>query len=60
MHAHVEEPLPELDAYLPAGSPCPLPLRQVILRALTKDPLARYPNGNALLYALRDARRRMG
>lgn len=59
MHAHVEEELPDLDASLPASNPCPLPLRQVILRALSKTPETRYPDGNALLFALRDARRRI-
>jgi len=59
MHCHVEHPLPDLDECLPQGNTCPTPLKQLILRCLTKNPDDRFPNGNALLYALRDARRRI-
>ncbi|NPC98802.1 serine/threonine protein kinase [Nocardioides sp. zg-DK7169] len=46
--AHLREPVPELPGSVPPA------LARVVRRALEKDPVARFPDGNAFAAALRD------
>jgi serine/threonine protein kinase len=52
MFKHLNEPAPALSTYNPA---VPRAIEQVVLRALAKDPGARYPSAKALMQAYQQA-----
>jgi serine/threonine protein kinase len=52
MFKHLNEPAPALSTYNPA---VPRAIEQVVLRALAKDPGARYPSAHALMQAYQQA-----
>ena len=59
MVAHVEDPLPNLDAQLPSPDSCHPSLRAALMRSLAKRPANRFPNGSVFYHALTRVREQM-